>query len=160
MLPPFAHSSHSRTYPPQKPTAMDALEYLDTIVELTIEEFESARWDRRRAFIACLITFHTIDYLGLDGEKSCKQLRSECPEFETVERVANAFKHTLSRHKPLAVAHVRSRPRAMAGEMRCGSSQIGDQLGAVVADGQDLFAAVKATAAFFRTKAESALNRA
>lgn len=74
---------------------MDALEYLDTIVEPTIAEFEPKPWDRRRALIACLITFHTVDYFGLAGDKSCKQLRSECPEFETVERVANAFKHTV-----------------------------------------------------------------
>jgi hypothetical protein len=48
---------------------MDALEYLDAIVASTITEFEREPTCRRRAFLACVVTFHTIDYLAAPREE-------------------------------------------------------------------------------------------
>lgn len=113
---------------------MNALEFYDSIVVPTVSEFESNPTDKRRAFLACLAAFHLCDYLEPDRAKRrilYEKLRLECPQFETVERVANAFKHTVSGRRPLPVNLVYSRPPAIAGRMQAGVSRLGDFKGGV-----------------------------
>ena len=43
---------------------MDAKQFADETVEPTITEFEREPSSRRRAFLACVATFHLIDYLA------------------------------------------------------------------------------------------------
>jgi hypothetical protein len=47
---------------------MDAQEYITKIVEPTIKDFEENPVSVRHAFLACVVVFHSIDYLG--GSKS------------------------------------------------------------------------------------------
>ena len=113
---------------------MDAREFYETIVISTVAEFESEPADRRRAFLACLTVFHMCDYLEpgrQERRELIEALRIECPQFETVERVANAFKHTRSSWRSLPVSHVYARPPAVAGQMQAGLSMLGDFDGGV-----------------------------
>src|SRR5208283_3443823 len=41
----------------------DMLRYLEEFVEPTIRDFEQHATSRRHAFLACVATFHAIDYL-------------------------------------------------------------------------------------------------
>ena len=72
--------------------------YLDEIVEPTVEEYHRNPLSVRHAFIACVVTFHAIDYLAYP--KSSKGLRQQfgkaSPDFRLVDHVAHAFKHVIS----------------------------------------------------------------
>ena len=112
---------------------MDPARYLKEIVRPTLEEFERDPTSVRRAFIACVVTFHTLDYLGGSRQK----FGQACPEFATVDRVAHAFKHVETGHPnntlkpPLKALEIVSRPPAVAGLMACGLSRVGDAIGGV-----------------------------
>jgi len=113
---------------------MNAREFFESIVVPTVSEFESNPMDLRRAFLACLTAFHMCDYLEPNKQRRrtlYEQIRAECPHFETVERVANAFKHTESSRRPLPVNLVFARPPAIAGLMQAGLSRFGDYKGGV-----------------------------
>lgn len=43
---------------------MDVEQYITTMVEPTIAEFRSHPASTRHAFLACLATYHTIDYIS------------------------------------------------------------------------------------------------
>ncbi|NUJ81429.1 hypothetical protein HUN39_15630 [Methylocystis sp. FS] len=144
---------------------MDALEYLDMIVDPTIAEFEREPTCRRRAFLACVVTFHTVDYLeasmGSTGLR--QQFCREYEDFLLIDRVAHAFKHVEtgsnksgSPKLPLLVSEIGSRPPARLGQMKLGLSRLGDATGGVATAfgrGKDLLAPVKHAAAFLRRKA-------
>lgn len=78
---------------------MDAATYLATIVEPTIAEFEAEPTSVRRAFLACVVTFHTIDRLA--WPKRSRGLRAKLREtsrdFAVVDDVAHAMKHVVAR---------------------------------------------------------------
>lgn len=144
---------------------MDALKYLDTIVDPTIAEFEKQPTCFRRAFLACVATFHTVDYLATP-KNSAQILRrrfcEESQEFLLIDRAAHAFKHVKSGHddsllKPtLFVSNIASRPPAILGRMILGLSRLGDAIGGVATasgHGKDLLPTVKRAAAFLRRKA-------
>lgn len=111
---------------------MDALEYLDTIVAPTISEFERETTCRRRAFLACLVTFHTIDYLAAPKRSAGMRgrFREQSQEFLLIDRVAHALKHVKadalkSPDMPaLFVSEIASRPPARLGQMRLGLSRL------------------------------------
>jgi hypothetical protein len=129
-----------------------------------LEQFVEPPYSRRHAFLACVVTFHTIDYIknpNMNKQNSCKKFREESNEFAIVDRVANAFKHIKSGHdngqrnQPLHVKHVYSRPPARCGVMQCGLSRLLDTTGKVALwgeDNSDLLPAVKEVAKFLRTK--------
>jgi hypothetical protein len=56
--------------------AVKADYYLDTIVEPTVAEYEHDRSSVRKAFLACVATFHTIDYLATAS--SAAAIRQRC----------------------------------------------------------------------------------
>lgn len=142
---------------------MDARHYLDEIVEPTIAEFEADPRSTRRAFLACVVAFHAIDYLTHPAAPGATrdQFRRESEAFAMVDRVAHAFKHVTTGDirsptvKPLASAQVKERPPAVAGLLRVGLSIAGDRTGGVVISGQgnpDILTAVKKAAVFLRSK--------
>jgi hypothetical protein len=146
---------------------VDPLTYLEQIVVPTIAEFEKYPYSRRHAFIACLVTFHTVNYIEYpkNAGNSRNKFRKESEAFAIVDRVAHAFKHVKSGHendkhnRPLSVEHVYSHPPALAGVAQCGISLCGDVTGGVVLwgeDNADLLAIVKEAAEFLRTKCSAA----
>ena len=75
----------------------DMERYLNEIVEPTIEDFEKNRTSVRHAFLACVTTFHAIDYLAYP--RKARLLREKFRknvDFATVDRVAHAFKHVVA----------------------------------------------------------------
>ena len=121
---------------------MDAKTYLQQIIEPTIREYANERPSVRRAYIACVVTYHMIDHWA-DGERPeglRAEIRSQCPSFLIVERVAHAFKHVKTGHpenivKPLTDKDVITRPPATYGTGAWGLSRYGDDFGGVTLDG-------------------------
>jgi hypothetical protein len=115
----------------------DLLRYLEDIVGPTIKDFEGHPASVRHAFLACVATFHAIDYLAFPKKSRGlrEKFRKQSPDFAIVDDVAHAFKHVVAgnRQKPnLKAQHVISRPPARAGVMIVGFSHLGDPDGAVV----------------------------
>lgn len=86
------------------PWRLKMLSGISTVVTPTIDEFAAVPSDRRRAFVACLVTFHTVDYLTRPASPANmrRRLRIVSPEFALIDRVAHAFKHVSSdpQHSP------------------------------------------------------------
>jgi hypothetical protein len=76
----------------------DLEQYLEEIIEPTIADFANNPASRRHAFLACVATFHGVDYLAHPRRpaplRQKWQQRSEA--FRIVDRVAHAFKHVVS----------------------------------------------------------------
>jgi hypothetical protein len=143
---------------------VDGPAYLEQIVDPTIAEFDKNPYSRRHAFLACLVTFHTIDYIEPrePQKRSAREaFRKESDAFAVIDRVAHAFKHVKTGHskseynRPLRVEHVYSRPPAITGVMRTGISRLGDTTGGVALWGEnstDLLPIVKQASKFLRSK--------
>jgi hypothetical protein len=73
----------------------DLRRYLRDFVEPAIADFESNPASVRRAFMACVVTFHAVDYLA--HPRRSAPLRQEwnrlSPAFAIVDDIAHAFKH-------------------------------------------------------------------
>ncbi|MGO9787799.1 MAG: hypothetical protein ACLPL5_13465 [Stellaceae bacterium] len=133
---------------------MDIERYIKGIVEPTIRDFEANRASVRHAFLACLVTFHCVDYLenGETSKQLRQQFRKASKDFALVDRIAHAFKHASTGHesskdnRPLKAEQVISRPPAVAGKMLVGVSRVGDAKGGVTLQGDvqtDVMDAVK-----------------
>ncbi|MGD0634099.1 MAG: hypothetical protein ABSA13_07460 [Beijerinckiaceae bacterium] len=141
---------------------MDASAYLNEIVLPTIAEFEKNAWSKRRTFLACVVTFHTLDYMPKNkGQKSLrKTFRDTSPNFAAIDRIAHAVKHVHSGsdkdrvNMPLHVSEVLVRPPAIAGRMMAGRSRCGDPRGAVLMAGVDVLQAVQECVVFLRAEIE------
>ena len=142
---------------------MDAKQYMDEIVDPTISEFAANRASRRHAFLACVVTFHTIDYFMYPEKpgNQRKSFRNESWDFAQVDRVAHAFKHVQSGHdksqdRPsLNVDDIRRRPPGAIGEFEIEVSRIGDEIGGVTLLKNldvDLLDVVKNAAEYLRGK--------
>jgi hypothetical protein len=100
---------------------MDINHYMTEIVEPTIKEFAANQTSRRHAFLACVVTFHSIDYLTYPKKPRSRRASfgKKSPEFATVDRVAHAFKHGKTGHErnadfqPLKVEDVIEPPPAV-----------------------------------------------
>jgi hypothetical protein len=145
---------------------MHAEAYMIEMVDPTINDFEANPGSRRHAFLACLATFHSIDYLAYPGKSANlrDRFRRENTDFAVIDRVAHAFKHVESgdpnspQNQPLDVSTVFARPAALAGVMQSGISRCGDTIGGVEIWGErvvDLLHIVRNAAAFLRTKISS-----
>ncbi len=86
---------------------MEDLErYLDEIVDPTIKEFEQNPTSVRHAFLACVATFHSVDYLAYDRENDRprkgrvgnlrKKFGEQSVDFYRIDQIAHAFKHVVS----------------------------------------------------------------
>jgi hypothetical protein len=138
--------------------------YMTEIVDPTIGDFEANPTSVRHAFLACVVTYHSIDYLTHPTKPASrrKKFRAVSPEFAIVDRVAHAFKHVETghakslNHQPLKADDVFERPPARCGQMRCGLSRLGDTSGGVTINSEtnhDLLRTVKKAAEFLRAKA-------
>jgi hypothetical protein len=137
---------------------MDAKQFADEIVEPTIAEFESDPRSRRRAFLACVATFHLMDYIP---KSSRQKYQRECRAFAAVDRYAHAFKHRETGHpddpliQPLKPEQVIERPPAIWDQAVWDLSLWDDAAGGVTIAGEhrwDLLADAKEAAAFLRSK--------
>lgn len=138
---------------------MDDLErYLDEVVEPTIKDFEANPTSVRHAFLACVATFHGVDYLA--HPRKPQQLRQEfrrrSPDFELIDHVAHAFKHVTTGNPvnpQLTATGVIMRPPGKFGELVLDLSRLDDPVGGVTLDNDrtiGLLEIVRRAAAFLR----------
>jgi len=97
----------------------DLVRYLKGVVEPTVEEFRKNPGSVRHGFLACVATFHAIDYLAYP--QSPRGLRQKykraSPEFALVDEIAHAFKHVESSLNGLKANEVVSRPPGLLGNI-------------------------------------------
>ena len=138
---------------------MEDLErYLNEIVDPVVADFGRNRTSVRHAFVACVVTFHSVDYLTFPRKSRIKreEFGAASADFALVDDVAHAFKHVVSgnpKKRQLKSFDVRARPPAVAGVMVAGLSRVGDVVGGVglVDDPTiDLFEIVTRAVAFLR----------
>ena len=142
---------------------MDPRRYVDEIVRPTIQDFEATPTSVRHAFLACVVTFHTIDHLS--AERNSQQLREEfrraSKDFAVVDRIAYALKHSRTGHPdsklipPLDADEVISRPPGFWGTAVWGLSRWGDTVGGVTIQDEvqlDVMQVVTAAIAFLETR--------
>ena len=152
-------SSRSPTLPME-----DIARYLNEFVDPTIKDFQENPTSVRHAFLACVVTFHAIDYLTPPGRKP-RDLRQkfnrQSSDFATVDDVAHAFKHVLAgdRANPrLRASEVIARPPAFFGQAIWDLSHWGDTRGGVTLDRDrqvDLLDALKRAVDFLREKSKA-----
>jgi len=133
----------------------DLRRYLDEFVEPTIADLEKNPASVRLAFLACVATFHSVDYLA--HPRSPRGMRQQWKRasraFKIVDDVAHAFKHVKSGN--------RARPNLRAKEVvsRQGAFQVGAfqanafDVGGVTLENDasvNILATVKEAAAFVR----------
>ena len=86
----------------------DLVRYLKEIVEPTIKDFEKNPTSVRHAFLACVTTFHAVDYLAFPrrSRRLRQRLGQESEDFRIVDDVAHVFKHAIvgDRAKPRLTA--------------------------------------------------------
>ena len=77
-------------------------EYMREIVEPTIKDMVANRSSRRHAFIACVVTFHTVDYLAGKRRKAVlrAEYRRQSPAFAAIDRIAHAVNQKPSGDRP------------------------------------------------------------
>jgi hypothetical protein len=86
---------------------MSALsEYLETIVETTIDDFSRNPRSVRHAYLACVATYHAIDRASFPNKPGNlrKTWGSRSVQFKIVDMVAHHFKHVKSDDEKALVA--------------------------------------------------------
>jgi hypothetical protein len=147
---------------------VDAKRYMTEIVDPTISEFEANPCSQRHGVLACVVTFHAIDYLTYPKKSanSRKDFRDESPEFALVDRVAHAFKHValkrvITGHQaagdviPLKADDVIVRPPGFCDVGVYDLSRLDDSVGGITIKGEhehDLLVVVKRAAEYLRNK--------
>jgi len=141
----------------------DMLYYLDGFVEPTIVDFENNPTSVRHAFIACVVTFHAIDYLAYPKRSRSRTMRQKArqasPDFDWVDQIAHAFKHVLTDRRDvpqLASAEVIERPPMFWDVAVWDLSRWDDAVGGVTLEKDrsvDILRAVKAAVQFLRSNA-------
>jgi hypothetical protein len=84
----------------------DFRRFLTEIVDPTVEEFTANPGSVRHAFLACVVTFHSIDYLAFERKTATrpqgkwgnlrKAYGNASPDFRLVDEVAHVFKHAVT----------------------------------------------------------------
>jgi hypothetical protein len=136
----------------------DLRRYLIDIVEPTIADFASNRTSARHAFLACVATFHCVDYLA--HPKPSGNLRKdwniECPAFGLVDDIAHAFKHVeTGKPKNLQASEVVTKH----GAFDAASFDTSFDVGSVTLENEpsvDVLAVVKEVADFIRKQLDPA----
>jgi hypothetical protein len=147
---------------------LDLQGYLTAIVYPTIAEFEADETSVRRAFLACIVTFHAIDYLSYPKGPSALRgkFRRESRAFSVVDRVAHAIKHVNSgdarapRNRQLKPEQVVVRPPGFSDVGFCDISRSDDTVGGITLDNErelDLLVVVRDAAAFLARQIDSSL---
>ena len=134
----------------------DLAQYLEEIVEPTINDFEANPTSRRHAFLACVVACHGVDYLAYPGDPRTlrQQYRHQCADFKIIDDVGHAFKHVVAgkRDDPrMKASEVVSRPPAYWGQAVWDLTKWDDRVGGVTLDGErevDLLNTVKNAVSF------------
>jgi hypothetical protein len=82
-------------------------QYLDVIVEPTLDEFRRHPTSLRHAYLACVAIYHAIDRVAYPQSRGNlrKEWRRESMEFSLIDIVAHDFKHVKSTdHQPVTDA--------------------------------------------------------
>lgn len=76
----------------------DLRQYLEDFVEPALADFERNPASVRHAFFACVVTFHSVDYLAHPRKPATlrQQWKRQSRAFAIVDDVAHAFKHVKS----------------------------------------------------------------
>ena len=84
----------------------DFIRFITEIVDPTVQEFVANPGSVRHASLACVVTFHSIDYLAFDQALQRRPsgkvrglreaYRGASPDFKTVDDIAHAFKHAVT----------------------------------------------------------------
>jgi hypothetical protein len=137
-------------------------EYLENFVEPTIRDFEENPKSKRHAFLACVATFHCVDYFEPKNPKVYRnKFRRASTAFATIDRVAHAFKHQsvgrieIPASEPLKAEDICVRPPAIWGEAVWGLSRWDDAVGGVTIKKNhevDLLKEIKEALSFIRSK--------
>jgi len=136
--------------------AMTANEFAVEIVVPTVRDFRDNRRSRRHAYLACVVAYQLKDYLnqeGVDVDAAMKTF-GRSNSFEAVRAVCTGAKHKIFNgdrypdNIPFTAGEDYDRPPALAGEMVCGLSRVGDAHGgreiAWHLGGLDIYSSVKA----------------
>ncbi|KQP81134.1 hypothetical protein ASF60_22465 [Methylobacterium sp. Leaf113] len=111
---------------------MTAREFADEIVAPTIRDFMETP-DRRRAYLACIVTYHLGDYLSLAAHADARAALGL--PFVAFERMCNAAKHreaTRGKATRMASGSDTVRPVSGFGVSDWGDTRIGDRGGVYV----------------------------
>jgi hypothetical protein len=116
---------------------MTPAEYVNEIVEPTIKEFRDEPRSRRRAYLACIVTFQIKEHLVRAGENKSDvhaKMKQSCRDaFELVRSICNGSKHVetdKSHLFPFRAGSDWDRPPARCGVAQAGLSRVGDATGA------------------------------
>jgi hypothetical protein len=76
----------------------DLRQYLEDFVEPALADFEKNPASLRHAFLACVVTFHSVDYLAHPRKSAPlrQEWNKQSKAFAIVDDVAHAFKHVRS----------------------------------------------------------------
>jgi hypothetical protein len=125
---------HRRAAPPTRLPRLTPADYVNEIVVPTVREFRDERRCRRRAYLACMVTFHIKDHLRRAGETGIEdRLRAATGDgFDVVRAICNGTKHPyIDRNNPIrfVAGDDWDRPPGAFGVLECGVSQLGDPVG-------------------------------
>ena len=82
-----------------KSSEKSLIDYFDTVVKPTVEEFLKQQNDLRRARLACIVLYHTLDYIKYVPKIDIRYITNDT-DFIYVRDVCNATKHfKLKRNK-------------------------------------------------------------
>jgi hypothetical protein len=114
--------------------AMAPADFMAEIVLPTVLEFREEPRSRRRAYLACIATFHVKDHLAEAGERDVETaMRDETGiAFDVVRDVCNGAKHREATRRPrvgFLVGADSDRPPAIGGVAESGVSRGGDAEG-------------------------------
>ena len=132
---------------------MTPQEFMDQVVLPTVAELKVEPRSRRRAYLACIVTFHLKDHLKTAGETGIETtMRTAAGDsFDVVRGICNGTKHVQTDQShpiPFAAGKDWDRPPAILGQMIIGVSRLGDPHGGreIGAGPQrrDVYSAVKA----------------
>jgi hypothetical protein len=78
------------------------VQYLELIVEPTLDDFRKNPLSVRHAYLAAVVTYHAIDRAAYPRKSRVllEKWRKESPEFGIVELVANQLKHVKANEGP------------------------------------------------------------
>jgi hypothetical protein len=137
---------------------MSPEEYIHEMIEPTIKDLVQNRVSKRHAFVACVVTYHMIDYLCGKRRKAVLrgEYRAQSPAFAAVDRIAHGRVDAEPGPKRSA-PRVAETPADSSTAFAQGSSKI-NVLGAAHAvrltgEGADILTIVKEAADFLTKKA-------
>ena len=121
-------------------------EYMRDILQPTIKELVQNRTSKRHAFLACVVTYHMIDYLCGKRRKAVLrgEYRLQSPAFAAVDRIANGRAEAQSARAPSP---------SRVGETPAGLAALVEGEASLAGEWTDVLALVNEAAEFLAKKA-------